>query len=148
MTTPNEVPREAGDDFPLNPFPYQTWVDRNGTKRIFTNGLWYIHDEQSELTTLRERVRDLEISIDLIKRVDIEKGEMIKAQQARIRELEAEIQLSEVAGMVKDARIRELEEAMSEVREKLLEPGWPEDKDLPGIADIIEKVMTKKPSEK
>lgn len=34
----------------------------------------------------------------------------LEPQKARIRELEAEIQLSEVNGMVKDARIKELEE--------------------------------------
>jgi hypothetical protein len=36
----------------------------------------------------------------------------IRELTARIRELEAEIQLSEVNGMCKDKRIRELEEAM------------------------------------
>lgn len=76
-------------------------------------------DVKDELTQLRARVRELEQKES---NLFIISNDMIKRR---------------------DARIRELEEAMSEVNEKLLEPGWPEDKDLPGIADIIEAVMRK-----
>ena len=83
---------------------------------------------EKELTTLRERVKVLTI----------------------------EIQLSEVAGMVKDARIRELEQAMPDAGflrataddvfrgVALVGAG----KDLIIMADRIEKVMTKQPSKK
>lgn len=74
----------SNDEPPLNPFYYQTWVDSNGVKRIFcADGLWRVRDDcsadgilladlqanESELTTLRARVRELEARIDVLERI-------------------------------------------------------------------------------
>ena len=114
-----------------------------------------MEERESELTTLRERVKSLEDEVkrgmewsDKVEKLRFETANNLTKSIENTNEQEVTIALLRLTVNQLKSRIRELEEAMSEVKEKLLEPGWPEDKDLPGIADIIESVMTKHPSEK
>lgn len=117
------------DDVPMG-------VRNMRVKRIFVNGLWYIHDADAELTTLRERVRELESCKSLV------------ALDQLIKITEQNLELS--------ARIRELEQAMPDAGflrataddvfrgVALVGAG----KDLLVMASRIESVMTKQPEEK
>lgn len=93
----------SNDEPPLNPFYYQTWVDSNGVKRIFcADGLWRIRDDcsadgilladlqanESELTTLRESVRELEEAFETHTSCIADYSNKLGASLARIRELE------------------------------------------------------------
>jgi len=105
-------------------------------------------DIQEELTQLRARVKELEEEskrgmawADRVEKLRLETANNLTKSIENNNEQEVTIALLRLTVNQLKARIRELEEAMIEVKEKLLEPGWPEDKDLPGIADCIEKVM-------